>query len=274
MWNFRKNNLLVNDKDKLFVHKVHLENLLHAKSYINNKGRETPYFIKYKLSKRKSLRDQERKINYENSIIFSRLVEINKSISPYSSTYRPDYCASFDRKKYTFVASEKKREISQQNLTIFRRLIQEKSFYTTKNFLKANETEMHLKKIIKRQRTDNPNINFATFYQFKKNLTKHYNLKKSYSTGMFVPAGLTNKNICGIIPIQVSRNTINNKNHYQTSNQNDNINNFKYINEYKFKSKPMNKTLSTMNTTKKGKNLSRCQSAYLKRNINNKSDCN
>ena len=62
MWNFRKNNLLVNDKDKLFVHKVHLENLLHARSYINNKGRETPYFIKYKLSKRKSLRDIERNI--------------------------------------------------------------------------------------------------------------------------------------------------------------------------------------------------------------------
>lgn len=269
MWNFRKNNLLVNDKDKLFIHKVHLENLLHAKSYINNKGRETPYFIKFKLSKRKSIRDQERKINYENSILFSRLVEINKSISPYSSTYRPDYCASFDRKKYTFIASEKKREISRQNLSIFRRLIQEKSFYTTKNILKANETEMNLKKIIKRQRTDNPNINFATFYQFKKNLTKQYNLKKSYSSGMLVP---NKNNICGIIPIQISRNAVNNKNHYQTSNHNENNNNFKCINEYKLKAKPMNKTLSTMNTTKKGKNLSRCQSAYLKRNFDNKSN--
>lgn len=273
MWNFRKNNLLVNDKDKLFVHKVHLENLLHARSYINNKGRETPYFIKYKLSKRKSLRDIERKINYENSIIFSRLVEINKSISPYSSTYRPEYCASFDRKKYTFIESEKKREIGRQNLSLFRRLIQEKSFYTTKNILKVNETEMHLKEIIKRQRTDNPNINFATFYQFKKNLTKNFNLKKSYSTGMLVPASLTNKNnIYGTLPIQASRNIINKKNHYQTSNHNDNNNNFKCINEYKSKRKATNKTLSTMNTTKKGKNLSRCQSAYLKRSINNKSN--
>ena len=86
MWRIMKNNLVINDKDKLFVHRVHLENLLHAKSYINNKGKETPYFIKYKLSRRKFLRDQESKINYENSIIFSRLVEISKSISPYSST--------------------------------------------------------------------------------------------------------------------------------------------------------------------------------------------
>ena len=106
----------------------------------------------------------------------------------------------------------------------------------------------------------------------KKNLTKQYNMKKSYSSGMLVPASLANKNICGIIPIQVSRNAINNKNHYQTSNQNENNNNFKCINEYKFKTRPMNKTLSTINTTRKGKNLSRCQSAYLKRNIDNKSN--
>jgi len=115
-----------------------------------------------------------------------------------------------------------------------------------------------LKEIIKRQRTDNPNINFATFYQFKKNLTKNFNLKKSYSTGMLVPASLTNKNnIYGTIPIQASRNIINKKNHYQTSNHNDNNNNFKCINEYKSKRKATNKTLSTMNTTKKGKNLSK-----------------
>jgi len=273
MWNFRKNNLLVNDKDKLFVHRVHLENLLHAKSYINNKGRETPYFIKYKLSKRKSLRDRERKINYENSIIFSRLVEINKSISPYSSTYRPIYCASFDRTKYTFNESEKKREICKENLSLFRRLIEEKPFYTTKNILKANDNEMYLKEIIKRQRTDNPNINFATFYQFRKNLAKNYNLKRSCSTGMLLPSYLKNKNnnIYGTIPATASsRNILNKKNHCSTTNYNDM--NYKLINEYKFKGKPINKTLSTTNTTKKGKSLSRCQSAYLKRNTKSKSN--
>ena len=105
-----KNNFVVSDKDKLFVHRVHLENLLYVKSYINNKGKETPYFIKYKLSRRKFLREQESKINYENSIIFSRLVEISKSISPYSSTYRPMYCASFDRKNILIINRKRKEK--------------------------------------------------------------------------------------------------------------------------------------------------------------------
>lgn len=270
MWRIMKNNLVINDKDKLFVHRVHLENLLHAKSYINNKGKETPYFIKYKLSRRKFLRDQESKINYENSIIFSRLVEISKSISPYSSTYRPMYCASFDRKKYTFNKSEKEREISKDNLNLFKRLIQEKSFYTTKNILKSNDFELYLKEIIKRQRTDNPNIKFATFYQFKKNLAKNYKLKKSYSTGMLIPAcfNKNNKNHnTETIPVPNSRNLNIKRNYSSTSNFNDN--NVRCINEYKFKGKNSKNTMSTMNSSKKGKNLSRCQSAFLKKNINN-----
>ena len=41
---------LINDKDKLFVHRVHLERLLNAKTHIQNKGPETPYFMKNKLS--------------------------------------------------------------------------------------------------------------------------------------------------------------------------------------------------------------------------------
>jgi hypothetical protein len=270
MWNFRKNNLLVNDKDKLFIHRVHLENLLHAKSYINNKGKETPYFIKYKLSRRKFLRDQESKINYENSIIFSRLVEINKSISPYSSTYRPIYCASFDRKKYTYNESEKRREIFKDNLNLFKRLVHEKSFYITKKILKSNDFELYLKEIIKRQRTDNPNIKFATFYQFKKNLSKNYKLKKSYSAGMLVPACFNNINKnhnTDTILIPNSRNLTLKKNYSSTSNFNDN--NAGYINEYKFKGKNSKNTISTMNSTKKGKNMNRCQSAFLKKNINN-----
>ena len=49
MWRFRKNNLLVNEKDKLFVHKVHLERLLHAKTHIQNKGPKMPFFLKNKI---------------------------------------------------------------------------------------------------------------------------------------------------------------------------------------------------------------------------------
>ena len=173
MWRMRKNNLLINDKDKLFVHRVHLERLLHAKPHVKNKGPETPYFMKNQLSKKELLRSKERKRCYENALIFSRLLEINRSISPYSKTFRPLYCASFDRKKYNFNKTEKIKEISKENSFLFHKLINEKPHYKTKNILKSNDYETYLKEIIiKRHRNDNPNIKFATFSQFKKNIEK------------------------------------------------------------------------------------------------------
>ena len=111
MWRFRKNNLLVNEKDKLFVHKVHLERLLHAKTHIENKGPEIPYFMKNKLSKKEIMRVKEKKRCYENGIIFSRLLEINNALSPYSKSNKPAYCPAFDKKKHNFDKKEKLKAI-------------------------------------------------------------------------------------------------------------------------------------------------------------------
>ena len=262
MWRIRKNNLIINDKDKLFVHRVHLERLLHAKTHIKNKGPETPYFMKNYLSKKELLRAKERKRCYENALIFSRLIEINNSISPYSKTHRPAYCASFDRKKYNFNKTEKRNDLFKSNLFLFSRLIEEKPHYLTKNLLKENNYEIYLKDIIKRQRTDNPNIKFATFSQFKRNLEKNYKLKKSHSTSSLEPACLNYK-FKDYISDTISRNN-NNLNYGLTSSSNSK--NCKIINEYKFKRNSKFGTLSTMMTTKKDKhNLSRCQSAFLKK---------
>ena len=84
MWNFRKNNLIINDFDNFFVHKVHLERLLNTKTHIKNKGPDLPYFMKYKLSLKEFLRARERKREYEDAILFSRLVHIDSSLSNYS----------------------------------------------------------------------------------------------------------------------------------------------------------------------------------------------
>ena len=102
MWNFRKNNLIINDSDNFFVHKVHLERLLHTKTHIKNKGPELPFFIKNKLSLKEALRSKERKRCYENTILFSRLLEIDNSMSNYSRYNKPVYCPAFDKLRYNF----------------------------------------------------------------------------------------------------------------------------------------------------------------------------
>ena len=259
MWRIRKNNLIINDKDKLFVHRVHLERLLHAKTHIKNKGPEIPYFMKNNLSKKELMRVNERKRCYENALIFSRLLEINNSISPYSKTIRPIYCPCFDKKKYDFNKTEKKKNLYKQNSFIFTRLIHEKSYYPTNRFLNTNNFEIYLKDIIKRQRSDNPNINFATFKQFKKNIKKSYKLKKSYSAEMLEPACLNSKRGMNETDI-FSRN--NNLNYGQTSNLEDKP--CKCINEYKSKRNNIGES-STLVTTRGRKNsFNRCQSAFIR----------
>ena len=260
MWRIRKNNLIINDKDKLFVHRVHLERLLHAKTHIKNKGPEIPYFMKNNLSKKELMRVNERKRCYENALIFSRLLEINNSISPYSKTIRPIYCPCFDKKKYDFNKTEKRKNLYKQNSFIFTRLIHEKSYYPTNRLLNTNNFEIYLKDIIKRQRSDNPNINFATFKQFKKNIKKNYKLKKSYSAEMLEPACLNSKRGLNETDI-LSRN--NNLYYGQTSNLEEKP--CKCINEYKSKRNNNFGESSTLVTTRRRKNsFNRCQSAFIR----------
>ena len=121
MWRLRKNNLLVNEKDKLFVHKIHLERLLHAKTHIENKGPETPYFMKNKLSKKEIMRVKEKKRCYENNIIFSRLLAINNTFSPYSKINKPQYCPALDKIRHNFDKIERQNDIYKNNQLLFKK---------------------------------------------------------------------------------------------------------------------------------------------------------
>ena len=261
MWRIRKNNLLINNKDKLFVHRVHLERLLNAKTHIQNKGPETPYFMKNHLSNKELNRQKETKRFHENALMFTRLMEINNSISEYSKTYKPIYCASFDRKKYAFDKKEKKRKIDKENTFLFYRLLREKPFYSTNRILNVNNFEVYLKDIIKRQRTDNPNIFFVTFNKFKNNVRKIYKLRKNYSSEMLEPACLSTKNALNQTDF-LSRNYNSNYGHYWGFEDKK----CQCINEYKSKKIIRNPYGNTFCSTKKGKNtLNRCQSAFIRR---------
>jgi hypothetical protein len=251
MWNFRKNNLIINDSDNFFVHKVHLERLLHAKPHIQNKGPELPYFMKNKLSIRESIRLKERKRHYENAIIFSRLSEIDNSISNYSKENKPIYCPAFDKRKFTFIKTEKLKNTKKENKNLFARLVKQKSHYPTQRLLNINNYEKHIRKNIKRQRNDNPNIRFATFDQFKQNLVRKYHVNKNHSLDYIKPTDYRKYNYATDI---ASRN---NKINYGFSS----IKSYEGIN-----SKNNNiGSLSTMNTNKQGQSLSRCQSAFMLR---------
>lgn len=262
MWRFRKNNLLINEKDRLFVHKVHLERLLHAKTHIKNKGPEIPYFMKNKLSKKEIMRVLEKKRCYENSIIFSRLLAINKALSPYSKSNRPVYCPAFDKKKHNYNKKEIQKDIYKLNYFIFKRLVNEKPFYPTSHLFEMNDFENYLRGNIKRQHIANPNLKFATFKQFKNNIVKNY---KRCNSAKMIRTNFEERNNEATID-KVNNN--NNKNNYSYAyytygmKHNKSYNNIRNNNNISYNN-------STRANSKIGRALSRCQSAYGLGNRNN-----
>jgi len=260
MWRLRKNNLIVNEKDKFFVHKVHLERLLHAKTHIENKGPETPYFMKNKLSKKEINRVKEKKRCYENSIIFSRLLAINNAYSPYSKINKPLYCPAFDKKRHNFDKKERERDICKLNRLIFGRLVNEKSFYPVEKILEVSDYENYIRGNLKKH-FDNPNLNFATFDRFKKNILNSYRFKRCNSTKAFNnPKKIQFDNVNEENKNELPFSTRHNKSYNKLA---------MYNNTYK-KNNSSNSYNSTMLTSKMGK-LSRCQSAF---NVRNKRNIN
>jgi hypothetical protein len=253
MWRIRKNNLLVNEKDKLFVHKVHLERLLHAKTTIKNKGPEVPYFMKNKLSKKEILRVNENKRCRENSIIYSRLIEINKSFSPYSQIYRPQYCPAFDKKKHFFDKIEKIKDIRSHNKFLFNRFINEKSYYPTKLFFKINSYENYLKENIKRQHFDNPNVKFVTYSQFKNNIVRNMELNRRCRSAKRPTSLVVSRKEDELDPA-AELIGLENEGNYSIFQD-------KSYNTIKMKNNNSNSFYSTNQTSKMKKEFSRCQSA-------------
>ena len=252
MWRFRKNNLIIRDSDNFFAHKAHLEKLLHAKPVIQNDSPKIPSFFKKKISTKQSLISRRRKLCLENAQIFNRLLEINNSISNYSYKYKPSYCAAFDKKKFIFNKIKKFKNRLQENSNLFSRLVKQKSHYPTQLFLNINDYENYIRRNIRRQRGDNPNIKYATFKQFKINIIKRYGLSNCHSSENIKSSNIhkrrlncdtdimsRNKNYdCGISPMK-SYKDINTNNNYTGS-------------------------LSTMITIKPSKNISRAQSAFMR----------
>jgi hypothetical protein len=197
MWNLINNNYICNEKDILRVHKIHLENLLNKKSYLNNKGPEIPYFLKNKLSLKELIRSNQSRINNDNHIMYKKLKHMANNPSPYSKfTNMPKYCPALDKLRFNYSKIERDNNIYNENESFFKRFSSKKSIYSTKKFLKQNEYENYLKNNISNSRflPDIP-LRMVTFRQFKSNLLRQTkkirdNMKKAAMTR----GGLTKQN--------------------------------------------------------------------------------
>ena len=172
MWNLINNNFICSEKDILRNHKIYLENLLHKKSYINNKGPETPYFLKNKISLKGLIKDNDTKINNDNHILHKKLMLTLSSPSLYSKCNNlPKYCPAFDKQRFNFDKIERDINIYNDNTKFYKRFSSKQSIYSSKKFFKKNEYEKYLKKNISYSKfLPNIPLRLCTFKQYKLNL--------------------------------------------------------------------------------------------------------
>jgi hypothetical protein len=269
MWNLINNNYICNEKDILRVHKIHLENLLNKKSYLNNKGPEIPYFLKNKLSLKELIRSNQSRIDNDNHIMYKKLIYMANNPSPYSKhTNIPKYCPALDKLRFNYSKIERDNNIYNENESFFKRFSSKKSIYSTKKFLKQSEYENYLKNNISNSRfLPYIPLRLVTFRQFKSNLlmqTKKIrdNMKKACMTrdGLAKQNKLIKSNSTKDL-IYFYRNIINNNfrynNNYKNNYNNSSSNDLRLINilTSKTDNKNMKRSQSAINIKSKNKSL-------------------
>ena len=226
MWNLLSNNYICDEKALLRTSQIHLEKLIKAKTYINNKSPITPSFFKNQTTLKESIRKKERKIKIGNYIMYKKLSSMENILSPYSKSRNlPKYCPPFDKKKYDFAQKEKQRTISSENSSFFKRFVKEKSFYPILNFAKKSVYEEYIKhNISKAKYLPKISLNLCTFKEFKKNLLRDNLLSKDNSRDINI------KNLSNITNNKTNKKIIHLNNTFNKENNNNNklfINNIK-----------------------------------------------
>ena len=174
MWSLLINNYPCNEKDILRTSQIHFEKLLKAKSNINNKVPNIPFFMKNKIYLKQFLKANERKITIGNNIMYNKLFSAANCFSPYSKSKNiPKYCPAFDKRKYTYSRMERERTISSENQSFYKRFSRSKSNYPITYFLKKSKYEDYIRHNISRTRfLPKVTLKLCTFKEFKSNLMK------------------------------------------------------------------------------------------------------
>lgn len=192
MWNLKYSNSFCHNKERLWIHKEHLERLIQVREKIDNKHPIDLIFLKVKANKVQNERDSKHKLKYENTILYNRMYSISKRPSYYNSTiYKPFYCPGFDKSKLGWRKKQDKIALDKQNSKLYKRFNNIRSFYPTNLIEQQTDFYQYLERNMS-QKEINPNMNYLPYPVFRKNLTKQISIARSQSA-LLRPASLTNQ---------------------------------------------------------------------------------
>lgn len=173
MWNVTNyGNLNMNKFERLMSHKGHLERIACTRKMIDTKRPIIPSFLQSKFYKKRHQYEKNLIVDYQNKVIMDKMIYISKHRSPYSQQENiPKRCPAFEKTIYNKNKYQNFVDIENQKLK--KRFMSARPHYKSKNLdTEYNDCTKKIEKNISENRNfRNPNINFATPAQFKKNLS-------------------------------------------------------------------------------------------------------
>ena len=190
--------------NQFMKHKGHLQRLYLSKSIIDNKSPIIPSFLQKGIRNKGTEIERRFKINNDNNVLLNKLINIEHRKPKYKPYSRiPNKCPAFERKDEIQIKNFK--NIINENYSFYKILKRSKSTFDSSKIEEDYLNSRYYKyNICKNKSTLNPNILFATYRQFDKNIKNALRKK------------CINKNI--------NMNKIKNHNKRYESNIEDNIN--------------------------------------------------
>lgn len=181
MWNLKHSNSPCYNKERLLIHKEHLERLIQVKEKIDNAHPIDPIFLKIKANKVQNERDNIHKLKYENTILYNRMYSILQKPSYYNfNTYKPFYCPAFDKARFDWSKKQSTIDLEKRNTQLYNWLNNTKSFYPNETIKQQTDFYQYLKKNMDHKET-NPNINYVPYTVFYKKIIKKICQQRSQS---------------------------------------------------------------------------------------------
>ena len=158
-------------------HKGHLERLYLSKSLINNKCPKIPSIFKKDIKNRNKGNENKLQINKDNQNFYKKLVHIVNANSKYNSIKNiPSKCPAFERKDK--IQIKRYKSIINENYLFYKILTKTKSTLDiVKNEKDYLNSRYYKYNICKNKSSSNPNIIFATYNQFNKNIKNAFKNK-------------------------------------------------------------------------------------------------
>ena len=232
MWNLLYSNKTCNSKNRFRDHKEHIDRIHLAKPMIDTSEPSKPKFFSNGAKKKVMKHETDRKITYENELLYSKMKELQTKPSPYSQSQNvPIRCPAFDHKAVQYRDKRKYLDIYEANQKLRKRFLSAKPTYKTSEYIKDfKHSNVYKENICNKD--NNPNLGYATYSQFKKKLTIAIEREEM----------LTNEND---LYVNANYYKINNDNHSHNISYNNTVNDFRNISNKKYFNTKIKPAIST-----------------------------